>query len=193
MPDNTLQAITEALSNYAGETVDKFYNDPAFGLYRFLEYKRQNLWIIYHKDIPAWLVTSAERPKVNLGQTKKIKFINTHEKLANGQGEWMPIKLTLHDAIVPSASYLIYNQIRKQWEYNKARVGYKADYVMNDLQLRLVDPNGAVTETWIFHEAFLTGDVDFNSAGLDYDNFKRLKITVTLDYSWAELITGGTP
>lgn len=193
MPDNLLQSIGESLGNYAGETVDKFYNDPAFGLHRLLEYKRQNLWIVVHKDIPAWLVTSVERPKINLGQTKKIKYINTHEKLAQGQGEWVPIKITLHDPIVPSASYLIYTQIRKQWEYQNARVGYKKDYVIDDLQFRLVDPNGAVAETWIIHDAFLTGEVDFNSAGLDYDSFKRLKVSFTLDYSWAELITGGTP
>lgn len=193
MPDNLTQSTLESLGQYAGETVNNFYNDPAFGLQRLLEYKRQNLWIIYHKDIPAWLATSIERPKVDLGQTKKIKFINTYEKLAQGQGEWKPIKITLHDAIVPSASYAVYTQIRKQWEYNKARVGYKDEYIIDDLQLRLTDPNGAVVETWIIHDAFFTGEVDFNSAGLDYDNFKRLKISFTLDYNWAELITGGTP
>lgn len=193
MADNLLQSFSEALKNYAGETVDRFYNDPAFGLHRLLEFKRQNLWIISHKDIPAWLATSAERPKVNLGQTKKIKFINTYEKLSAGQGEWQPIKITLHDAIVPSSAYLVYTQIRKQWEYNNARVGYKADYVIDDFQLRLMDPNGAVAETWILHDAFFTGDVDFNASGLDYDNFRRLKISFNLDYTWGELITGGTP
>lgn len=191
MPDNLFESVKESISNYAGETLDKIYIDPAFGINRLLEFKRQHLWVIYHDEYPAWLATSAERPKVSLGQTRKIKYINTHEKLAQGHGEWKPISITLHDPIVPSSAYIVYNQIRKQWQYNKAMVGYKNDYVIRDFQMRLIEPNGSVVETWILHDAFFTGDVDFGK--LDYDSTKRLNITFSLEYNFAELIVGGTP
>lgn len=191
MSDNLLESLGEAIENYAGETVDKFYVDPAFGIHRLLEYKREHLWIVYHDEYPAWLVTSIDRPKMNSGSTKKIKYINTHEKLAQGHGEWKPISITFHEAIVPNIAYTIYTQLRKQWEYNTATVGYKDDYVIKNFQLRMLDPNGIVVETWILHDAFITGDVDFGK--LSYDSLSRVKSTITLDYSWAEFILGGTP
>lgn len=189
----SIEQISNSILGNSQSNTGEFLFDPVFGIHRFLEYKRQNLWVIYHKDIPAWMVSAVDRPKISMGATKKIKYVNTYEKLSAGQGEWLPISLTFNDPIAPSASLFVYEQIKKQWDYASAKVGYKQDYVIKNLQIRELDPKGIVVQTWILHDAFFTSEVDFGVESLDYDAFKRLKVRCTIDYSWPELITGGTP
>lgn len=167
--------------------------DPILSLNSSLEYKRQNLWYIVFDNIPSWICFSAERPKITLGNTRKIKYINTCEKLQQGYGEWQPITITLNDPVVPSASKYLIDKLSKQYDFLTGKVGYKADYVMQDMELRLMDGNGAVVETWVLHEPFLTNEVDFNPASLSYDESNQLKVKFTLEYTYAEHFDGFIP
>lgn len=167
--------------------------DPVLSFNTFIEYKRQNLWIVYNDNIPAWVLSSAQRPTVDLGESRTFKYINTYEKLQHGNGEWKPISLTFNDPIVPSASEIVFNMLQRQWNYLDGFVGFKENYAIPKFEIRVLTPNTSIAESWILHNAFLTGVVDFNGAELTYDDFKQLQTKITLDYDYAELFTGGSP
>jgi hypothetical protein len=172
--------------------MDKLTVDPVLTLFRYLEYKRQNLFIVEFDAVDAITVFSADRPRLSLGETYKVKYPNIYEKMQSGGGEWLPLSFVLNDTIAPSAAEKLYNWVTKQWDYLSARAGYKSDYAKN-LVIKLLDPNGLIVESWVLHNSFLTGEIDWNVNGLNYDSSDRLKVKFTLDYDFAELITGGGP
>ena len=104
-------------------------NDPVGSLFHMLDYKRTHLWLLEIDGLFSCTMQSAERPKLNLGDSKKVKYINTYEKLQSGTPEWMPISVVVTDPITPSTSIELYEKIRdKFWNYKTGKTGYPADY-----------------------------------------------------------------
>lgn len=170
-------------------------NDPVGSLFHMLDYKRTHLWLLEIDGLFSCTMQSAERPKLNLGDSKKVKYINTYEKLQSGTPEWMPISVVVTDPITPSTSIELYEKIRdKFWNYKTGKTGYPADYKFSKpLKLKLLDGNGAIVETWLLYDAFFINDMDYNANTLSYDSNDVLKIKFTIDYNYAELYNGGDP
>jgi len=151
------------------------------------EYKRQQLWVLEFDNIDAWTAQTSGRPTLALGDSLKINFVNTYAKFQQGRGTWNPITITLNDPIHDSAAGKLYEWVLTQWNYKTAVSAYKSAYA-KDFTIKLLAPDlSEASETWTLHNAFLSGNVDFNTKGLDYDSTDRLQITFTLDYDYATL------
>ena len=181
--DNVVKTTTSVLptSSY----------DPLLSINKIVEYKRQNLFLLEIDGIDVISVFSTERPKLNLGEPIIYRYPNSYEKFQKGVGEWQPLNVVLNDIIAPNAAEKIFLMAKKQWDYLSAYSAYPSDYKMDEVRLKLVDPNSLVVESWYLHNVFFSGDIDWNANTLNYDQTDRLKISFQLTFNDAEYISGG--
>lgn len=190
-------SLNDIISKGLGDLANPIINtqakefDPILSLHKQVDYKRQHLYILVWDGIPAFLVNSIDKPTLSLGDPKIAKYPNTYEKMQQGSGMWNDISIILNDPIEISASKKIYDFIKKQWNYIEAYSAYPADYIIDSIELRLLDGNGLVVETWVLYNCFLSGDINFNMSQLSYDENNIQKIKINISYSYAELISGG--
>ena len=64
------------------------------------EPKRSHRWVLAIEGIDAFLVASANRPSIQLGE-KKIDFINSY-RMIGGKLSFGDLSVKLHDPIAPS-------------------------------------------------------------------------------------------
>ena len=128
------------------------------------EPKRNYRWVLAIEGIDAFLVTSTNRPQVNIGE-KKIDYINSYRRIAS-KLEFQDLSVKLHDPIAPSGAQQVMEWIRTHYESVSGRAGY-ADFYKRDCQIKLLDPIGTVVELWDVKGAFITnatfGDLTYES------------------------------
>ena len=128
------------------------------------EPKRQFRWVFAIEGIDAFLMKSAARPSVSIGE-QTLEFINSKRYLA-GKLSYETLAVTLYDPIAPSGAQQVMEWVRTHTETVSGRSGY-ADFYKRDCQLKLLDPVGTVVELWDMKGCFLTsagfGDLDYGS------------------------------
>ena len=129
------------------------------------EPKRKFRWVLQIEGIDAFLLKTATRPTMTF-ETTTIDWINSKRFLA-GKHTFGTVSLSLYDPIAPSAAQQVMEWIRLNFESVSGRSGY-ADFYKRDIQLKLLDPIGTVTELWDGKGAWITesnfGDLDFASS-----------------------------
>ena len=128
------------------------------------EPKRKFRWVFAIEGIDAFLMKSAARPSVSIGE-QTIEFINSKRYLA-GKLSYETISVTLYDPIAPSGAQQVMEWVRTHTETVSGRSGY-ADFYKRDCQLKMLDPVGTVVELWDLKGCFLTsaayGDLDYGT------------------------------
>lgn len=126
------------------------------------EPKRKFRWVFAIEGIDAFLMKSAARPNVTIGEST-LEFINSKRYLA-GKLAYDAISVTLYDPIAPSGAQQVMEWVRTHTETVSGRSGY-ADFYKRDCQLKMLDPVGTVVELWDLKGCFLTsagfGDLDY--------------------------------
>ncbi len=128
------------------------------------EPKRKFRWVFAIEGIDAFLIKSAARPNITIGE-QEIHFVNSRRYLA-GKANFDPITVTLYDPIAPSGAQQVMEWVRTHFESVSGRAGY-ADFYKRDCQLKMLDPVGTVVELWDIKGCFLTnatfGDLDYTT------------------------------
>lgn len=145
------------------------------------EPKRKFRWIIAINGIDAFTAKTASRPQVVFDETI-IEYIN-QKRYLSGKGTWQGLNLTLYDPIVPSASQKVMEWVRLNWENVTGRMGY-AQFYKKVINLKLLDPVGAVVEDWELQGTWCQ-DVNFND--LDYSVSDAVEIALVLRFDQAIL------
>ena len=140
------------------------------------EPKRTYRWVLAIEGIDSFLVTTANRPSVSIGDNK-INYINSYRRVA-GKLEFGDLSMKLHDPIAPSGAQQMMEWIRTHYESVSGRAGY-ADFYKRDIQLKMLDPIGTVVELWDIKGAFLTS---INFGGLDYGGDDIMMIDATIKF-----------
>ena len=126
------------------------------------EPKRQFRWVFAIEGIDAFLMKSAARPSVSMGE-QTLEYINSKRYLA-GKLSYETLAVTLYDPIAPSGAQQVMEWVRTHTETVSGRSGY-ADFYKRDVQLKMLDPVGTVVELWDLKGCFLTsaafGDLDY--------------------------------
>lgn len=141
------------------------------------EPKRQYRWVLAIEGIDSFLITTANRPQVNISD-KKIDYINSYRRVA-GKLEFQDLSIKLHDPIAPSGAQQMMEWIRTHYESVSGRAGY-ADFYKRDIQLKMLDPIGTVVELWDIKGAFLSS-VNFQSLDYSADEIVTIDATIKFD------------
>ena len=142
------------------------------------EPKRANRWVLDIDGIDAFTLKSAARPKITVGETKEINYINSIRYIRGGPAKWDAIAIELYDPISPSASQKVMEWVRLHHESLTGRDGYQS-FFQKDIGLQLLDPVGAVVERWRGENGWIV-DADFNTVGLDYATSDPLAVALTI-------------
>lgn len=145
------------------------------------EPKRKFRWIVAINGIDAFTAKASSRPQLTFGETV-IDYIN-QKRYLSGKGTWNPLSLTLYDPIVPSAAQKVMEWVRLDWENVTGRMGY-AQFYKKTINLKLLDPVGAVVEDWELQGTWIQ-DANFND--LDYATDDPVEITLALRFDQAVL------
>lgn len=145
------------------------------------EPKRKFRWLLAIEGVDAFLLKSAARPTISTEEFT-VHYINATRYLAS-KYTFEPIEVSLHDAIAPSGAQQVMEWIRLAHEHVTQRGGY-ADFYKRDIQLKMLDPLGAVVELWDIKGAFIQNS---NFGELAYDNNESADITLTIRYDLAVL------
>ncbi len=143
------------------------------------EAKRKFRWVLNIAGIDAYLLKTASRPKFT-NEEAVIDWINGRRYLA-GKTTFEPMEAVLHDPIAPAGSQQVMEWLRVCHEHVSQRAGY-ADFYKRDIQLKMLDPYGAVVELWDIKGAWIQA-ADFGE--LDYANTEVADISVTIRYDLA--------
>ena len=85
--------------------------DPNEIFFTPFEPKMANRFIMEIDGIPAYLIKTAGRPNISLGEVA-LDHINV-KRYVKGKGAWQPLEITLYDPIVPSASQAVMEWVRE--------------------------------------------------------------------------------
>ena len=140
------------------------------------EPKRKFRWVFAIEGIDAFLMKSANRPSVTIGE-QTLEYINSKRYLA-GKMTYETISVTLYDPIAPSGAQQVMEWVRTHTESVSGRSGY-ADFYKRDCQLKMLDPVGTVVELWDMKGCFITS-ANFND--LDYGADDPVEISLTIRY-----------
>lgn len=146
------------------------------------EPKRRFRWILSISGIDAFTLKTCTRPAVAFEPTV-IDYMNVKRYFA-GKGEWEPITMTLYDPIVPSAAQKVMEWFRLVFENTTGRMGY-ANFYQKTINLKLLDPPGAVVEEWEIVGAF---PLEINGGELDYSSSDPCDLSVTLRMNQCHLL-----
>lgn len=145
------------------------------------EPKRKNRWLLSVNGLDAFTAKLAARPQVVFDEVI-IDYIN-QKRWLSGKGTWQTITIGLYDPIVPSAAQKVMEWMRLNWENVTGRMGY-AQFYKKTINLKMLDPVGAVVEEWEFQGTW-PQDINFND--LDYSSSDAAEITCNLRFDQAIL------
>jgi hypothetical protein len=146
------------------------------------EPKRKFRWVLAINGIDAFTAKTANRPQITFDETV-IDYVNVKRYIA-GKASWQPIAITLYDPIVPSASQKVMEWVRLCFENVTGRMGY-ADFYKKSINLKLLDPVGAVVEDWELQGCWVQ---DANFGDLDYSVSDPVEVAMTLRFDQAVLL-----
>lgn len=145
------------------------------------ESKRKNRWILQIEGIDAYLLKTAARPTI-VTDDIEIPFINSRRYVA-GASKFNEMSVTLHDPIAPSGAQQVMEWLRLCYECVSGRAGY-ADFYKRDIDLKMLDPIGTVTEFWAIKGAFIK---ESNFGELTYEDAGLAEISLTIRFDTAVL------
>jgi hypothetical protein len=144
------------------------------------EPKRQNEFYLSINNIPAYLIKTSDKPKID-NKEIALDHINI-KRYVKGKSEWNTISITLYDPIVPSGAEAVMAWIRKHHESATGRDGY-SNYYKQNIQLHQLSPLGEKVEEWELKGTFITsaefGKYDW-SAG---ESVQEISVTLRYDYA----------
>ena len=155
--------------------------DPNEIFFTPFEPKMANRFIMEIDGIPAYLIKTAGRPNLNLGEVA-LDHINV-KRYVKGKAEWQPITVTLYDPIVPSGAQAVMEWVRLHHESVTGRDGY-SDFYKKDVNIKVLGPVGDVVEQWTLKGAWIQS-ANFND--LDFASSDPAEVTCTLRYDYAIL------
>lgn len=155
--------------------------DISSGIRDIFEPKRKFRWVLAINGIDAFTAKTANRPQITFDETV-IDYINVKRYIA-GKASWQPLAITLYDPIVPSASQKVIEWVRLCYENTTGRMGYAQTY-KKEINLKLLDPIGAVCEDWSLVGAWVQ---DGNFGDLDYSVSDPVEVAMTLRFDQAYL------
>ena len=145
------------------------------------EPKRQHQFVMLLDAVPAYLIKSSDKPKLENG-TITLDHINV-QRYVKGKSKWNSISVTLYDAIVPSGAQAVMEWVRLHHESATGRDGY-SDFYKKEITLQQLSPLGEVIEEWLLKGTFIT-DAEFGT--MDWGTEEVVEISLTLQYDWAFL------
>jgi hypothetical protein len=159
-------------------------NEPEFYDNAFnWEPKRQNEFYMALSGIPAYLIKTSDKPKIQNNEIT-LDHINV-KRYVKGKSEWNTIGVTLYDPIVPSAAQMVMDWVRMHHESKTGRNGY-SNYYKQNISLIQLSPLGEEVEEWKLEGAFIV-DAEFGkydwSAG---DSVQEISLTLRYDYAMFE-------
>ena len=155
--------------------------DPNEIFFTPFEPKMANRFIMEIDGIPAYLIKTAGRPNISIGEVA-LDHINV-KRYVKGKAEWQPITVTLYDPIVPSGAQAVMEWVRLHHESVTGRDGY-SDFYKKDITFNVLGPVGDKVEEWTLKGAFIT-EANFNE--LDFASSEVADIALTLQYDYAIL------
>ena len=155
--------------------------DPNEIFFTPFEPKMANRFIMEIDGIPAYLIKTAGRPNISLGEVA-LDHINV-KRYVKGKAEWQPITVTLYDPIVPSGAQAVMEWVRLHHESVTGRDGY-SDFYKKDITFNVLGPVGDKVEEWTLKGAFITAA---NFSDMDYSATNVSDISLTLRYDYAIL------
>ena len=155
--------------------------DPNEIFFTPFEPKMANRFIMEIDGIPAYLIKTAGRPNISLGEVA-LDHINV-KRYVKGKAEWQPITVTLYDPIVPSGAQAVMEWVRLHHESVTGRDGY-SDFYKKDITFNVLGPVGDKVEEWTLKGAFITAA---NFSDLNYAENTPAEIALTLRYDYAIL------
>ena len=155
--------------------------DPNEIFFTPFEPKMANRFIMEIDGIPAYLIKTAGRPNISIGEVA-LDHINV-KRYVKGKAEWQPITVTLYDPIVPSGAQAVMEWVRLHHESVTGRDGY-SDFYKKDITFNVLGPVGDKVEEWTLKGAFIT-EANFNE--LDFASNEPVDIALTLQYDYAIL------
>ena len=150
-------------------------------MYKNLELKRQNRFVMYFQDVPAWMIKTAARPQVDI-DVIEVHHINTVRKIA-GKASWSNIDITMYDPISISGAQATMEWFRQALEPETGRAGY-IDQFQRNIQIEIIDPVGTIIEQWTLINAW---PASLNYGSLDWSTAEPTEISVTLAFNYATL------
>ena len=153
--------------------------DPNEIFFTPFEPKMANRFIMEIDGIPAYLIKTAGRPNISLGEVA-LDHINV-KRYVKGKAEWQPITVTLYDPIVPSGAQSVMEWVRLHHESVTGRDGY-SDFYKKDIVFNTLGPVGDKVEEWTLKGAFISaatfGDMDWAT-----EDAVNIELTIKYDYA----------
>lgn len=146
--------------------------------YQAYEPKLQNRFLFDIEGIPAYLVKSADRPKVSFDEVT-LEHINMKRKI-KGKADWQNLSCTLYDPVTPSGAQAVMEWIRLSHEAVTGRDGY-SDFYKKDVRFKTLGPVGDIVEEWVCKGAFVT-DAQFGSGDWSSSTPMEISLTMRVDY-----------
>lgn len=148
--------------------------DVASMLVPQFEPKRKYRWVLAMEGIDMFLLKSCARPSYTSEETVH-HWINGTRYL-HSKYTFEDISVVLNDPIAPSGAQQVMEWIRLAHEHVSQRGGY-ADFYKRNVQLKMLDPYGAVVELWDGRGVFIKAA---NYGELAYETMDMADITLTL-------------
>lgn len=143
------------------------------------EPKRKFRWTMEIEGIDAFTLKTGARPQLTFEETV-IDYINTKRYLA-GKQAYSPLNIVLQDPIAPSAAQKAMQWVRLAYEVITGRGGYATQY-KKDFTLKMLDPQGAVIESWSIKGAWIQ---DVNFGELDYASSDTAEVALIVRFDSA--------
>ena len=127
--------------------------------YQAYEPKLQNRFTFNIDGIPAYLVKTADRPKVSFDEVT-LEHINLKRKI-KGKADWQNMNCTLYDPVTPSGGY--------------------SDFYKKEVRFQTLGPVGDIVEEWVCKGAYVTS-ADFGSGDWSSSSPMEINLTLRMDY-----------
>lgn len=139
---------------------------------------RQNRWILAWQGLDAWTLKTFSRPNLSFGEVA-VDYINT-KRYFQGKFDWQTVEMTLYNPILPNAAEKVMDWVRLGYENISGRAGYKEYYTAKDFTLNMLDPVGAIVESWVYINLFPVS-VNFNGLDMSSAEVQMINITCRFD------------
>ena len=159
-----------------------------------IEPKRKYKFLLTFGDIPAWVVKTAGRPKINVSEGAKHNFLS-HEFKFPGRVTWDDLEISLVDPIDPAISSRFLEIIRdagyrdpstwnsenELWKESLSKRKF-ANNNLGEVSVKTIDSAGKTVESWTLHNAWVKS-VAYSDAAYDSEEIMDIRINLSFDYA----------
>jgi len=159
-----------------------------------IEPKRAFKFILTIGEIPAWVVTEADRPNPNFDGNVNHEFLG-HQFKFPGKLKWSDVSVTLVEPIDPDVSGLVLDAVQRAG-YNPPTTwtsdneGWRTTFSkerfvtgnFGNISIKVLDSDGNEVETWTLYNSFVS---DVNYSKLQYSGNAINTVTLKFSYDYA--------